>query len=330
MANASGHVGRWVAALAVSLMLATAAGAQGTAATFPSKSVRLIVPAAAGGGLDLLARVLGAKLAELWSQPVIVENRPGAAFMVGAEAAARSPADGYTLLFVSSGAITIAPALMSDLRFNPRTDLVPVTITSLNPFLLVVNNDVPAKNLAEFLAYVRSQPGKINHASNSSTTVLLASELLKSLASIEYTDVNYRGAPQAVTAVMTGEAQFLLIDTPSVGSALRAGKVRALAVSTLKRYSLEPGIPTMSESGVLGYEAVPYGVLMVPAKTPADVVRKINVDVLRALSQTDSIARFNAYGSEVVGTSEAESARLLNEDADKWARLVKARNISIK
>lgn len=330
MTSALGHAGRYAISIAALLLSATVAFAQGVSPTFPAKPVRLIVPAAAGGGLDLLARVLGAKLAEQWSQPVIVENRPGAGFMVGSEAAARSPADGYTLLFVSSGAITIAPALMSDLRFNPRTDLVPVTITSLNPFLLVVSNDVPAKNLAEFLTYVRSQPGKINHASNSSTTVLLASELLKSLANLHYTDVNYRGAPQAVTAVMTGEAQFLLIDTPSVGSALRAGKVRALAVSTAKRYSLEPGIPTMAEAGIPDYEAVPYGVLMVPAKTPPELIQRINADAVRALNQADVIARFNAYGSEIVGTTESESARLLNEDADKWARLVKARNISIK
>lgn len=330
MTKTGSRIARSLAALAVALLPAHPALAQGAATAFPAKPVRLIVPAAAGGGLDLLARVLGARLSEQWLQPVVVENRPGANFMVGTEAVARAPADGYTMLFVSSGAITIAPALMSDLRFDPRSDLVPVTITSLNPFLLVVNNDVPAKDLNEFLSFVRSQPGKVNHASNSSTTVLLASELLKSLAKVDYTDVNYRGAPQAVTAVMTGEAQFLLIDTPSVGSALRAGKVRALAVSTAKRYSLEPSIPTLAEAGVPGYEAVPYGVLMVPAKTPPDVVRRLNEAALRALQQPDIVQRFNSYGSEVVGTSEAESARLLNADAEKWARLVKARNITVK
>ena len=282
------------------------------AQNYPVRSVRLIVTTAPGGGLDLMARVMAGKLTELWGQPVVVENRPGAGFVIGTDAVAKASPDGYTIGFTSSAALTINPVTLPSLPYRLE-DLIPVTLTTANPFVLTVNSNVPANTVQELLTHLRANPGKLNHASNSAST-LLASALFKALANVDYIDVSYK-------------AELCFIDMATSSAAVKTGRVRALAVTTAQRYKLATQIPTLAEAGVPGYSMSAWGVLMAPAGTPADIVAKINTDIRRALALPDVVSRIEAVGNEVIGTSTEDAIRLLKLDAEKWAKLVKERNI---
>ncbi len=314
---------RSLAGLAAALGMLNAAGAHAQA--YPAKPVRLIVTTAPGGGLDLMARIMAGKLTETWNQGVVVENRPGAGFVIGTDAVAKAAPDGYTMGFTSSAALTINPVTMASLPYRLQ-DLIPVTLTTSNPFVLLVNSGVPANNVGELLTHLRANPGKLNHASNSAST-MLASELFKALGRVDYLDVSYKAAAPAVTSTTAGETQLCFIDMATSTAALKTGRVRALAVTTAQRYKLAPDIPTLAEAGVPGYSMSAWGVMMVPAGTPADIVAKINTDLRRGLATPEVAARIEAVGNEVVGTSTEDAVRLLRDDAEKWAKLVRERNI---
>lgn len=296
------------------------------AQAYPAKPVRLMVPAAAGGGLDLVARIMAGKVSENWGQQMVVENRPGANFIVGTDAVVKSAPDGYTLLFSASPAITINPSVFPDLPHNPLRDLMPISLVSSNPMVLLVNNAVPAQSVEELLAHLRANPGKLNHASNSAST-MLTSELLKSLAKVDYADINYKGGILAVAATAAGETQFCFVDVGSATGAMRAGRVRAMAVTTPQRYKLLPGIPTLAESGVAGYANTFYTVVLAPAGTAGAIIAKINAEIVRAMAVAEIVTRTESVGSEVVASSTADANRLLRADAEQWARLVRERNI---
>lgn len=312
-----------LAGIATAFGVLAASGAQAQA--WPAKPVRIIVTTAPGGGLDLMARIMAGKLTETWNQGVVVENRPGAGFVIGTDAVAKAAPDGYTMGFTSSAALTINPVTMANLPYRLQ-DIIPVTLTTSNPFVLLVNSGVPANNVGELLAHLRGNPGKLNHASNSAST-MLASELFKALGRVDYIDVSYKAAAPAVTSTTAGETQLCFIDMATSTAALKTGRVRALAVTTAQRYKLAPEIPTLAEAGVPGYSMSAWGVMMVPAGTPADIVAKINADLRRGLATPEVAARIEAVGNEVVGTSTEEAVRLLREDAEKWAKLVRERNI---
>ncbi|HKQ29067.1 MAG TPA: tripartite tricarboxylate transporter substrate-binding protein [Burkholderiales bacterium] len=296
---------------------------------YPERPVRLIVPAAPGGGLDLIARVISGKLTDLWSRQMVVENRPGANFIVGTDAAAKSAPDGYTLLLVSSGALTVNPVVYSNLPYNPERDLTPVMIATSNPFVLLVNNNVQAKSLPEFLSLLRANPGKLNHASNSATTIL-SSELLKALAKVEYADINYKGGVLAAAATASGETEFCIVDMGSATAPMKGGRVRALAVTTAQRYKLQPDVPTIAESGVPGYASAAWVVILAPAKTPADIITKLNTDLKQVLHTPEVTARAEGLGSEVLATSPEDASRMLRADLEQWARLTRERNIKLQ
>jgi tripartite-type tricarboxylate transporter receptor subunit TctC len=315
---------RLLAALALLLLPHLALG-QG----YPERPVRMIVPAAPGGGLDLIARVISGKLTELWGRQVVVENRPGANFIVGTDAAAKSAPDGYTLLLVSSGALTVNPVVYSNLPYNPERDLTPVMIATSNPFVLLVNNNVQAKNLPEFLSLLRANPGKLNHASNSATTIL-SSELLKALAKVEYADINYKGGVLAAAATASGETEFCIVDMGSATAPVKGGRVRALAVTTAQRYKLQPEVPTIAESGVPGYASAAWVVILAPAKTPAEIIAKVNADLKQVLNTPEVTARAEGLGSEVLATTPEEASRMLRADLEQWARLTRERNIKLQ
>ena len=295
------------------------------AQSYPARSVRLIVTTAPGGGLDLMARVMAGKLGELWGQPVVVENRPGAGFVIGTDAVAKAAPDGYTIGFTSSAALTINPVTMSSLPYKLE-DLIPVTLTTANPFVLTINSNVPANNVQELLTHLRANPGKLNHASNSAST-LLASALFKALGNVDYIDVSYKAAAPAMASTTAGETELCFIDMATSSAAVKTGRVRALAVTTAQRYKLATQIPTLAEAGVPGYSMSAWGVLMAPAGTPADIVAKINTDIRRALALPEVVSRIEAVGNEVIGTSTEDAMRLLKLDAEKWAKLVRERNI---
>lgn len=295
---------------------------------YPSRPVRIVVPAAAGGGLDLAARILGARLTELWGQTAVVENRPGANMIVGTDLVAKSAPDGYTLLVVASPTLTINPLVLPDLPYNPARDLAPVSLLTSNPFVLLVNNNVPANNVQELVAHLRTNPGKLNHASNSAMSMLI-SELFKSLARVDYQDINYKGGVLAAASVAAGETQFCFVDLGSATAPTRAGRVRAFAVTTAQRYKLRPELPTLVESGVPG-SSVAWVVLLAPAKTPPDVIARLNADTLKVMNLPDTVARVEAIGSEVVASSPAEAVQALRADGEQWARLVRERNIQFQ
>lgn len=305
------------------------ASAQGEAASFPNKLVKIVVPAAPGGGIDMVARSVSDKLAEAWGHQVIVENRPGANFVIGTDAVAKSPADGYTLLMTSYGAITVNPIAYPNLPYDPERDLTPVMLVTTSPFVLLVNKQNSAKDMPRFVADLRARPGKFNHASNSASTIL-ASELFKSMAKVDYADINYKGGILAAQSVAAGETDFALVDMGSALATERGGRVRALAVTTAKRSRLLPDIPTFAEGGVTGYNADAWIVLLAPAKTPAAVVDKINADLRRILQTPEVTRRIETVGNEIVASTPQEAGEVLAADARKWAKLVKERDLKFQ
>jgi tripartite-type tricarboxylate transporter receptor subunit TctC len=310
-------------------MHAPAANAEGDSSPFPGRMVKIVVPAAPGGGIDIIARSVSDKLAAAWGHQVIVENRPGANFVIGTDAVAKSPADGYTLLMTSYGAITVNPIAYPNLPYDPKRDLTPVMLVTGSPFVLLARKQVGTDTLPQFIANLRAKPGKLNHASNSASTIL-ASELFKSMAQVDYADINYKGGILAAQSVAAGETDFALVDLGSALATERGGRVKALAVTTAARSRLMPDIPTFAEGGVIGYSADAWIVLLAPAKTPANVVNKINADLKRILDTPEVTARIETAGNEVVGSSPAQARKILADDADKWAQLVKQRNLKFQ
>jgi tripartite-type tricarboxylate transporter receptor subunit TctC len=307
---------------AVSAMLPQAASGQ----AYPSKQVRIVVPAAPGGGLDLTARILATYLSEIWGHKVLVDNRPGANSILGAELAAKSAPDGYTLLIAPSGALTINPLVYPNLPYKPQRDLVAVSLVTTTSFMLLVNNDVPATTVPELLAHLRAYPGKLNHASNSASTII-SSELLKSLAKVDFVDINYKGGGPATTSTIAGETQFCLVDSGSATAAMKSGRVRALALTASHRSRLYPEIPTLAEAGVPGYERSSWMVILVPAGTPPEIVARVSAGLKQVLSLPKAIAHLETLGLDVVASSPEEAARVLRNDAEQVARVVKERKI---
>lgn len=295
---------------------------------YPSKPVRFIVPAAPGGALDVSARLFGTKLSEIWGQQVIVENRPGANGVVGTDAVVRASPDGYTILVASNGAIAVNPVVLSNMPHNPLTDLAPITIAYTSPFMLLVNAAVPANSVRELISLLQASPGKLNHASNTTTT-MLASELFKALAKVEYADINYKGASAAVASTSSGETQLCFVDSVTGMSVMRGGRVRALAVTFPERFKVLPDVPTISET-VPGYATTAMVIIAAPAKTPPEIVAKLNADFRQALNSADVKAKLDGFGAEVAASTPEETAQQLRAESEKWGRLVKDRNIRVQ
>jgi tripartite-type tricarboxylate transporter receptor subunit TctC len=304
-----------------------ATGADG--ASYPTKVVRMIVPVVPGGALDTVGRAISNRLTKAWGQPVIVENKPGANSSLGGEIVAHSDPDGYTLIYTTSGAITINPLMIPNMAYNPLKDLVPITLAAVNPYVLLVSSKLNVKTANDFVALLRANSGKFNHGSSSAGS-LMSSELLKSLASLDYADVNYRGSAAAVMALATGEVDFAFVEAGSAMAQMNSNGLRALAVSTPQRSKLLPDIPTLAESGVPGYASGAWTLFQAPAKTPPGVVTKINGDIKQALFEPEIVKILSTVGSEPVGSSSEVAARELQLDADKWSRVVKERNIKFQ
>jgi tripartite-type tricarboxylate transporter receptor subunit TctC len=311
---------------ALAFVIVAAGGQSAQAQAYPSKPVRLVAPAAPGGGIDLTARIISQALSEQWNQRVYVENRAGANFILGTDAVAKSPADGYTLLVTSYGALTVNPLAYPNLPYNPQRDLTPIMLLTTAPFVLITRNSLPVKTLPELIAYAREHPGKLNHASNSASTIL-ASALLKSMAKLDYVDVNFKGGALAAQSTAAGDTDFAIVDLGSALTHLQGGRVRALAVSTARRFKGTPDIPTFSEAGVPGYEVNAWIVMAAPANLPPAVVGKISGDLKRAMATNEVKTRIESVANEVLASSPEETVRALQEDAAKWARLVKERDI---
>jgi len=299
--------------------------AQTQAQAYPAKAVRIVVPFPAGGGTDLVARTVGAKLSESLGQNFIVDNRAGASGAIGAELAAKSPPDGYTLLMGSSGPITLNPALQPKLPYDPSRDFAPVALITTMPFLTVVHPALPVRSVKELIALARARPGQLNYASpGSGSSTHLATELFKAMARVDIVHVPYKGVAPAATDLVSGQVQMLTGDLNTLMPHVTAGRMRALAVTGASRSALLPDVPTIAEAGVPGYEASGWFGLLAPAATPREIVRRLNGDIVKALQSDDARKRLLALGGEVAGGTAEQFGAHLRRESEKWGKLIRA------
>jgi tripartite-type tricarboxylate transporter receptor subunit TctC len=301
------------------------------AANYPDKPIHLIVPSPPGDGPDILSRALGAKLTAAWGQPVVVENRPGAGGRVGTEAAAKAAPDGYTLIMGNPGSHGINAAVYPDLPYDIERDFTPITEILRAPNVLVVNPALPVQNVRELIALFRANPGKYNYASGGNgSSAQLSAELFKSMAGVDVVHVPYKGATPALADVMTGNVAMFIGNLATAMPLIKSGKVKALAVTSVRRSPIVPELPTLAESGLPGYETLAWVGLFAPAGTPKPVVDKLQVEVAKAAHAPDIRALIAAQGGEPVGNTSAEFARIVSGDIVKWKRIVRDAHIHLE
>jgi len=316
-----------LAATALCATLAWSADAPAQAA-WPSKPVRVIVPFAPGGSTDVIGRLLAQKLAEMWGQSVVVENRTGAGGNIGADLVAKSPGDGYTLLF-ASGSIAINPQLYKNMPFDTQKDLVPITNVASGPMLVVVPDDSPAKSVKDLIAMAKARPGTVNFGSAGvGSQVHLAAENFADAAGIDIVHVPYKGEAPAYTDLIGHQTQMMVGNFAAASALLGPGRLRALAVTGKTRSPLLPDVPTASESGLPGFENSGWFGLFAPAGTPPDILAKIQRDSLKVLAATDFKARLYVQGMAPVGNTPAQFAKAMDEESKHWAAVVKNRKLS--
>lgn len=308
--------------LAGLLALAVAPAA---AQTWPGRPVKVIVPYTAGGGTDTVARGMAHQLSEAWGQPVVVENRPGGATMIGTEAVVKAPADGTTLLFSDSASFVINQHLYAKMPYRPLADLAPVALVVRLAPVLAVSNAVPGTNLRELIAYARANPGKLSYASfGSGSYPHVITEQLKRMAGIDILHVPYKGSAAAVTDMMSGQLSMLIVTLSVFEQHERAGKLKVMATANGRRLSLRPDLPTIAEAGVAGYAASVWFGMAAPAGTPEPVLTRIHADVMKALADPAYRAKFVAAQSLEPGDlTRAQFAALLKEEEERWGRLVR-------
>jgi tripartite-type tricarboxylate transporter receptor subunit TctC len=298
------------------------------AATYPVRPIRFIVPFAPGGGGDIVGRIVGQRLSERLGKPLIVDNRGGAGGTLGTDLAAKDAPDGYTLLLGNVGPLALSPSLYPGLSYAPARDLAPVTMVASFPNLLVSNASLPVKSVQELVAYAKARPGKLNFASaGSGTSTHLAAELFKSEAGIDVVHVPYKGGAAALTDVISGQVAYYFGSLPSSLPLARSGKLRALAVTSLKRSPAAPDIPTVAESGYRGFETSAWYGLLVPAGTPRDIIAKLNAGTMFVLGLPDVKERLAQEGSEPMGNSPAEFGAYIKSEIAKWASVVKTAHV---
>ena len=311
-----------LAALLIALAPATA-----PAQDYPNRPIRLIVPFAAGGLNDVVARLVGPYLERALGQPVVIDNRPAAGGMVGTDAVAKAPPDGYSLLMVASS-FAIIPATRAQMPYDAERDLAPIVLVGKNSLLFLVNPKVPATSLAEFVALAKAEPGKFNYASpGAATQTSLVIELFSRKAGIKLQHIPYRGGAPAMTAMVAGETQLTAISTLLSLPQLQAGALRAIATGSLTREPQLPDLPTVAEQGYPGFEAIQWIGLLTTAGTPPAIVERINAEVNRALRDGDLIAKFAQQGIAPAGGTAAEFARTIATDLRNWTETARAANI---
>ena len=304
--------------------LAAGAFAQG----YPTKPVKVVVPYPPGGPTDIVARVVSQKLSEQTGQQFLVENRPGAGGNIGAEAVAKAPADGYTLL-VATTAHAINPSLFKSLNYQLLKDFAPVSQLTSGPLVIVVNPALPAKNVAELIALAKAKPGTLSFASSGNgQSTHLSAELFSSMAGVKMNHVPYKGSAPALTDVMGGQAALMFDTMLSAMPHVKSGKLRALAVTSAKRSPAAPELPTVAET-LPGYEAIAWNNLLAPVGTPKDVIAKLSVELKKVLDQPDVKDRFAAQGFAAAWTTPEASTAFMQSEVDKWAKVVKASGATV-
>jgi tripartite-type tricarboxylate transporter receptor subunit TctC len=311
-------------AIALLTALACVAPRAALAQAWPTKPVRIVAPYAPGGTADILSRAVAQKLTDAWGQQVLVENRPGASGMIGAELVAKAAPDGYTLLMAYTAEIAIVGSLFRKLAYDPVKDFAPVTLGAITPMIFVLHPSLPAKNVKELIALARAKRGELPYASaGSGSPAHLAFELLQRAAKIEINHVPYKGAAPALTDLLGGHVVMYFSGMPPAMPHVRSGRLRAIAVSTSKRSSAAPEVPTMIEAGVPGFDVPTWFGLLAPAGTPREVVMKINTDAARALTHPDVRDRLAREGAEVAPGTPEQFAKFIQAEIAKFAAIIR-------
>ncbi len=311
-------------ALSALLLLSLVHGAAQAQNTFPSKPIKFVVGFAPGGPTDVISRILGKRFSEVLNQPVLIDNKPGADSLIASKLVSQAENDGYTLL-IASGSHTINPSLYPETKLDPIKDFSPIGLIGDSPNFLVVNPQVPVNSVEELIAYAKKNPGKLNYASSAST-IFLQTELFKSMANVNMTSIPYKGAGLALTSLLANEVQVSISSIVTLIQHVKSGKVRALAVTSLKRSSLAPDVPTVNEKGLPGYAASTwYGMLTSPGVN-AQIIAKLNSTLNKVLEEPEIKAQLVAQGLEPMPTAINEFTKFIADDQVKWAKVVKDSN----
>jgi len=317
---------RIVAGLAA-ILLAAAAFAQ----SYPTKPIRLIVPFAAGGGNDNVARLVGKSLSDSLGQQMVIDNRPGAGGVLGAELAAKSPPDGYTLFLGGVGSHAINPNLHERLPYDPVRDFAPVILLASAPLILVLHPSVPADSIREFIALARAKPGQLNYASNGNgSSSHLAAVMFEAMAGVAMVHVPYKGLSPALTDLLSGRVQLMFSSVVAILPHIKAGKLRSLAVTGSKRLSSMPELPTVAESGLIGYEASSWYGVLAPAGTPKEIIARLNAETVKALEQPEVRNSLLAEGAEPIGGPPEKFAAHIKSENERLGKLIRDAKIRLE
>ncbi len=299
------------------------------AQAWPDKPIKFVMSAPAGSSIDVLGRTIGDKLKDRLGQPVVVENKPAAGGTVATGEVARAAPDGYTMLLAFNGPLSITP-LLQKVPYDVQKDLAPVVITSSQPNVLAVTAQLPVKSVQELVAYAKANPGKLNFASvGSGSSSHLNAELLKMMAGIDIVHIPFNGSPPAVTATIQNETQMIFAVTQPLQPQIQAGKLRALAVTSAKRFPLLPDLPTIAESGYPGFEALAWNGVLVPAGTPGAVVHRLNAEINAVLKDPDVVQKMRASGFDLVGGTPEDLGALIKSESEKWVPVIRKAGVKV-
>ena len=310
---------------------ASLAAAAAFAQAYPGKPIRLIVPFAAGGGNDNVARLVGKRLADTLGQPVVIDNRPGAGGVLGADLAAKAAPDGYTLFLGGVGSHAVNPNLHERLPYDPIRDFAPVALLAQAPLVLVVHPSIPANTFADFVAYARARPGQLNYASNGNgSSSQLAAVMFDSMAGVDMVHVPYKGLSPALTDLLSGQVQVMFSSVVAILPHIKSGKLRGLAVTGSRRLPSMPDLPTIAESGLPGYDASSWYGILAPAGTPRDIVLKLNSELAKALEQPEVRDSLLAEGAEPVGGTPEQFAAHIRSEKERLGKLIRDAKIRLE
>jgi len=321
----------WLRLIGIGLTTSlTLAAAPSRADTYPNKPIRLVVPFPASGATDLLARAIAQKVGTSIGQQIVVDNRPGAGGAIGSDMVAKAPADGYTLLIATTSTHSIGPYINTHLPYNTETDFTPIGEVATATNVLVVPNSLPVKNVKELIDYAKKHPGELNYASSGNGTVVhLTAEAFKAQAGVFITHIPYRGTALAVPDLISNKVQILFDSIVSGMPHVKDGKLKGLAVTSLKRSPLAPDLPTVSESGLPGFESDTWFGIYGPKGLPADIVNRLNTEFNKAIQSQDVKDRLAKLGAEPVGGTPAQFAAMVKKDSARWGKLIKDRKIQV-
>jgi tripartite-type tricarboxylate transporter receptor subunit TctC len=316
---------RTLARLAVLGVVIALASPAALSQSFPAKPVKLVIPFPPGGSLDNVGRLLAQKISESWGQPIVVENRPGAGGNVGADAVAKSPPDGYTVVMGALSTHAVNPSLYPKMPYDAVKDFAPISLVAITPNVLVVNSALPVNSLKDLIAYAKANPGKVNFGSGSNGSAgHLAGELFKVDTGTDVAHIPFKGGAPATQALLAGDTQFMFDNLANAMAQLKGGKIKAIAVTTAQRSKLAPELPTMAEAGMPGFDISTWFGILAPAGTPSDVVAKWNAELVKALNAPDVREKMMAQGAEPSPTTPAEFASFIAREREKYARIIKA------